>query len=114
MSSGSAITQLDQSVPGTTNAVALPLTTVGSHAQIAAGGLNTVQSLTAPAGAYKLLIQAFAQNVRYTLEGTAATTGKGFLLTAGNDPTLIPVVPGQVVKVISAVAGAALEYQWGR
>ena len=60
-----------------------------------------------------VLIQALTQNVRFTLDGTDPTTSLGCLLTAGNDPILIPYPPGTTLKVIEAAATASIQYQWG-
>ena len=102
---------IDQTTPGTTNGVALPIAIVGAHTQNAT--LSSAQTITIAAGTTKLLIQAFTQNVRYTLDGTVPTATKGFRLTAGNDPTMIPVVTGQTVKLIEEAASASIEYQLG-
>lgn len=102
---------IDQTTPGTTNGVALPLAVVGSHTQNSS--LATVQTITISAGTTKLLIQSFTQNVRYTLDGTTPTATKGFRLTASNDPVIIPVVTGQTIKLIEEAASAVIEYQLG-
>ena len=92
--------------------VHLPFVISGSNTKNAS--LSSAQPLTAPAGARKLLIQAFAQNVRYTLDGaTAPAATVGFQIKAGDAPVIIPVVGGQVVKVIEESASAYINYQWG-
>lgn len=102
---------IDQTTPGTTNGVVLPLAVVGSHTQNST--LSSAQTITMSAGTTKLLIQAFTQNVRYTLDGTTPTASKGFRLTAGNDPTMIPVITGQTIKLIEETTSASIEYQLG-
>lgn len=86
---------------------------VGSHGQYTAGGVDSATTPTKAGGATKLLIQCFTQNCRYTLDGTAPTTSKGFRLTAANDPIVIPINDSTTFKIISETAGAAVEYQWG-
>ena len=69
-----------------------------------------------PAGdrARYLLVQAHTENVRYTLSiSSSPTATEGFVLTAGNDPIIIPVGgPDVNPQFISETAGAILEYQW--
>jgi len=84
--------------------------TIGSHTQNAS--LNTVQSITVPALAGVVLMQATTQNVRYTLDGTTPTTSKGFVLKAGEEPQLVPVEPGNTIKAIEETASAKLDYQF--
>lgn len=86
------------------------LVPVGAH------GTNTniaaAFTLTPPAGAYRLVIQALGQNVRYTLDGTAPTATVGFVLAAG-DTALIQLGARMTIRVIQEAAGAAIAYQWG-
>jgi len=87
-----------------------PPTLSGSHAQDAT--ISAATTLTQPAGANAILIQAFAQNVRYTLDGTTPTATLGFRIAAG-DEKLIPVpASGMTVKVIEETASASIDYQW--
>jgi hypothetical protein len=90
--------------------VEAPFTPVGSHTQLATG--STVQSITVPDGATKLMIQAQTQNVRFTLDGTAATT-KGFLLVKDGVPLVVACYPGQVIKWIEVTTTAVLDYIFG-
>lgn len=82
-------------------------------------GAHTVNSslaaavtLTPPKGAEFLMMQALAQNIRFTLDGTTPTATVGFQLFAG-DTVTIPMSENQVVKVIQEAATATLQYQWG-
>lgn len=93
--------------------VSIGFTVVGAHGQYTAGTMDTAQTVTIPAGATKLLIQAFTQNARVTLDGTTPTASKGFRITAWNDPIEIPIGTGTSIKIISETAGAAVEYQFG-
>lgn len=73
--------------------------------------IATVQTLTPPAGATKLLVQAVTGTVRFTLEGTdpvADTTG--FLLAV--DQPMVIAKQGNTVFKFLANAGT-LEYCWG-
>ena len=82
---------------------------VGAHTELAAAAATTI---SAPAGAKRLLVQALSQNVRYTLDGSTPTTTKGFQMRAGDPPILIPVGANTTVKVIQETATAEVEYQW--
>lgn len=77
-------------------------------------GLNIAAAvtLTPPAGANRILIQALTQNVRYTLDGTVPTSTLGFQLKAGNDPVVLFVGFNVILKVIQEAATASLQYQW--
>ena len=60
-----------------------------------------------------LLVQCHTENARYTLtENSGPTATTGFVLTAGNDPIMIPMGPDIVPKFLSETAGSILEYQW--
>ena len=78
-------------------------------------GLNisSAVTLTPPAGATKLLVQALDKNVRYTLDGTTPTASKGFQLAAGDPPIIIPIGNGTTIKIIEEAASADLNYQFG-
>lgn len=83
---------------------------VGSHSDGAS--ISSATTLTPPAGATGLIIQALGQNVRVTIDGTTPTATTGFQLLAGGVPRLIPVGTGTVIKVIQEAATADLQYQW--
>lgn len=89
----------------------LQFTPVGTHSDGAV--ISSAISLVNPPTATKLLIQALDQNVRITLDGTTPTASKGFRLTAGDPPVLIPISSTTVVKVIQESATADLQYQYG-
>jgi hypothetical protein len=91
--------------------VNLPFTPVGVHTQLATGA--TVQSITVPDGATQWMVQTQTQNIRFTLDGTAATTTKGFLLVASAPPVIVPCYPTQVIKWIEITTTAVLDYQFG-
>lgn len=82
---------------------------VGVHTELTAVAATPIGM---PAGAKRLLIQALSQNVRYTLDGSAPTTTRGFQLKAGDPPILIPVGANTAINVIQETATAEIEYQW--
>lgn len=86
-------------------------TPIGSHTSNSS--LSSAVTLTAPAGANSLRIQALTQNVRVRQDGSAATASVGFRLTAAADTVTIPVEPGGTVSVIEETASANIQYQFG-
>ena len=88
-----------------------PFVPVGSHTQDTT--IDTATTISPPAGATKLLIQAYAQNIRYRLDGTDPTTTVGFRLQVADGPTTISVASSATVIIISETAGAVADYQWG-
>lgn len=84
---------------------------LGPHVSITIGG--SVFSPPLPAGgANKLMVQALAQNIRYTLNGLTPTAAIGFRLTAGNDPIVIDMIKGATPQFFRESSGAILEYEW--
>lgn len=83
-------------------------TPLGAHTTISS--LSSAQTITPAAGATKVIMQAFTQNVRYRLDGGTPTAATGFQLPAG---TLreVPVGNGSTIKVIEETASASLQYQ---
>jgi hypothetical protein len=75
--------------------------------------ISSATTITPATGSTKLLVQALTQNVRFTLDGTAPTTSKGFQLKAGDPPVLIPLGNSTVIKFIQEAATADLQYQFG-
>lgn len=82
---------------------------IGDHSSGAT--ISSATTLTKPAGATQILIQAITKNVRFTLDGTAPTTFLGFQILAGVPPMIV-AVPGVSIKVIEEEATASLQYQW--
>lgn len=74
-------------------------------------GLNTVQVLTVPAGATSVLLQAEAQNIRYTADGQDPTSSLGLILVTGNDPVMFN---GNLadLKFLEVAGTAKLNYQF--
>ena len=87
-------------------------TPVGSHTVV--NDLSAAVTLTRPAGATMIAIQAGGQNVRLTFDGTTPTSGAsgvGFKVLA-DAPVAIFSVSGPSVKVIQEAPTANLQYQW--
>ena len=78
--------------------------------------LVSAVTLIQPANAKRILIQAFAQNVRFIFAETTNTTlvptaTLGFRLVAGERLDLS--IPSQsILKVIEEAASASIQYQW--
>lgn len=81
---------------------------VGSHT--ANSSLSSAVTLTRPAGAQRIMIQAFTQNVRFTLDGTTPTASTGFRLDVGT--YLVIPFTGTAIKIIEETASASVQYQW--
>lgn len=75
---------------------------------------GSVFSPALPAGGARyLMVQALAQNIRYTLSlGQAPTAAIGYRLTSGNDPIVIEMGGGVTPQFFRESSGAILEYQW--
>lgn len=89
--------------------VPAPYNAVGSHT--AQTDLSSDKTLTVPAGADGILVQAITQNVRVKLDGTAATASAGFQVRAGDPPTLFILAAGKTIHVIEEAATASLQSQ---
>lgn len=92
------------------NAIAV----VGSHTTNSS--LSSAVSLTQPANASRILLQAFTQNVRFLFAETTNTTlvptaSVGFRLLAGERIDL-SIPAGTILKVIEETASASIQYQW--
>lgn len=83
---------------------------VGAH--VDGPTITSAVTLTPPEGATKVLLQAVAQNVRITFDGTVPTATKGFQIVASDPPSLWPLGNNAVIKVIEETGGADLQYQW--
>ena len=83
---------------------------VGAHS----GGVNIAAAvtLTKPAGAAEIIMQAITQNIRFTLDGTTPTATLGFQLNCNSWGPLMVAVPGAAIIVIQEAATASLQYQW--
>ena len=87
---------------------------IGLH--IANTSLASAVTLTQPANAKRILIQAFAQNVRFIFAETTNTTlvptaTLGFRLLAGERLDL-SISSQSILKVIEEAASASIQYQW--
>lgn len=86
------------------------IATKGAHTRNAS--LGTAVSIAVPAGSTLLLIAAETQDARITFDGTTPTATVGFRLYAGRDPFSFFVNSTMTVKVIEAVAGGVVNYQF--
>ena len=93
------------------NPVDFSLAVVGAHSSTL--DVSTAKTISKPAGATGILIQAITKSVRFTLDGSTPTVSHGFQIAADAAPVVIPV-PGAAIKVIEVAATAVLQYQWTR
>lgn len=91
---------------------------IGIVARVGTGkyytSLGTAVALTPPAGANAVFLQAFAQDVRFTIDGTTATATNLLALQAGEQPFLLTFEPGTVFSFIEEAGGGRLAVQWAR
>ena len=74
--------------------------------------VSSAATLTIPAKATKLVIQALEQNVRMTLEGTTPTSTKGFQIKAADPMIVIPLGANTQIKLIEEAATADVQYMF--
>ena len=84
---------------------------VDTHKTETVGGSAFSPTATPNAARY-LLVQALAQNVRYTLDGTTPSATVGFQLKTTDTPILIPIGKGMVPRFFREASGAILQYCW--
>lgn len=65
-----------------------------------------------PGEARWLMVQADAQDIRFTLSGANPTATTGFHLTKSGEIFYIPIRTGTVPRFLAETAGAILNYQW--
>lgn len=87
-----------------------PARPVGAHGRDTS--IDTATPIPIPDGARYVMLAAYAQNLRYTLDGTTPTTAIGFLVVKDAPPVTIYVETGVTLQVISATAGAEVQYQF--
>lgn len=95
--------------------VLAPFNPIGPHQQNAA--LTVAVTLTPPVTehpATMILVQAFDQNIRFTLDGAAPLPTFGFRITSGNDPIIIPIGPDTILQFVEEAATATLQFVWGQ
>ena len=81
---------------------------LGSHTTDATISAST--TITPHADANALLLQAFTNNIRYTLDGTTPTASTGFQLAAG-EVLLIDLHSSMTIKIIEETASASAQWQ---
>lgn len=85
---------------------------LGDHQSVILGAA-VFSPATPSAGANFLMVQAVAQNIRFTLTtGVDPTAGVGFQLVASAAPLIIPLGGRFVPRFFREAAGAVLQYQW--
>lgn len=83
---------------------------VGAHTINAS--IASAATLTNASNASAVLLQAYGQAVRFTLDGTTPTASTGFRLAA-NDRIALAIGGGVSIKVIEEAAGGSIQFQWG-
>jgi len=87
-----------------------PPVPTGSHTEDAT--ISAATTLTQPAGANAVLIQAETQNIRYTLDGSTPTATLGFIIEAGKKELIDVPTSGMTIKIIEEAASAKASWQW--
>lgn len=77
-------------------------------AQTQIASLSTAQTVTVPAGATGIVVQARGKNIYYTVDGQTPSAALGFLLVADADEKLLPFTAGTAIKFVEAAASATL------
>lgn len=81
------------------------------HRQYTIG--TTLFVYNVPLGCNQVRVQALAQNIRYTLDGTNPTTASGFQLASGATPIVLDIADTVTLKFIGEAGGAILQVQAG-
>lgn len=90
----------------------LPVSSIGAHVKPT---ITSAVTLTAPAGAKRLVFSVETEGVRMTLDGTTtATASVGLLFEPADYPYALDITEGTVISVIAADTGAVINYQWSR
>jgi hypothetical protein len=92
-----------------------PFFPIGDHTQRAdlAAPITLPPPNTDPAPT-KIIVQAFDQHIRYTIDGALPQPTFGFRLVFGSDPIMLTVAPGTVLRFCEEAATATLAYVWGQ
>lgn len=64
--------------------------------------ISTATDITVPSNATGLFLQAFTDDVYYTIDGTTATSNNGFLLATTDGVVRLDLYPKATISVISA------------
>jgi hypothetical protein len=86
------------------------LSPVGTHQTVTLGG-SAFSPANVPAAATHLMVQALAQNARYTLGGTTPTAAIGFQLLTTAEPLIIPLSAQMKPTFFRESSGTILQYQ---
>lgn len=92
--------------------IPLKALTGDTHQSVTLGA--TALTLSVPLQARGILMQATAQNIRYTLDGTTPTASTGFQMIASDPPLFVELTQNNnlVLKFIRETSGAVLEYEY--
>lgn len=82
---------------------------VGVHGSV--GVTTSGTTLTAPAGARRLLFQPTSGTLRFKLVGTASSSD-GFIFVSGAVPYALMLGPDSSPSFASSVGTVSLAYQW--
>lgn len=84
---------------------------IGDHETI--DDLSEVETIEVPGGANGVFLQAFNNNVRYTLDGsTDPTSSVGFVLFADAEPFFLNLQNLAELRFIEEDSGATMQYQF--
>jgi hypothetical protein len=84
---------------------------VGQHQRV---GVDTVQTLIAPAGASIIMLQAEGGTIRYRFDGATATTTLGLRLGPTEGERRFDLYQGVTLSVIGEAPGALVNYIWAK
>jgi len=84
------------------------------YEQEASGLIKTIADLSPPVGANFAMLQAFTQDIRYTMDGTTTPTATvGMLLETGAAPEQFSIEDMMNIQFIQVTAGAGvLSVHW--
>jgi len=84
------------------------LNPIGAHTTDST--ISAATTITPEANSDYVVIQAFTQAVRYTLDGTTPTATTGFRIAAA-DSDILSIGPNTLIKVIEETASASVQWQ---
>jgi hypothetical protein len=84
---------------------------VGNHTRVA---VDTAQTLTAPAKASIIILQAEGGTIRYRLDNGTATATSGLRLGPTEGERRFDLYQGVTLSVIGEAAGAFVNYLWAK
>lgn len=83
----------------------------GSHS--AYNTLSAAVAFTPEDGATHMIVQAHAQGIWYSFDGTTPTAAAPAFYVAADDSDIIPMPDGiDAIRIIEGAASATISYQW--